>query len=154
MEMLQALTFALTGTMAPPEYLSPSMVNDVVDTARRLHALNYPKLRNALEEQAIQWAIKDNEDLPTMLSWFICSHQCGMSNLHMVCLAYIANIHAAQYLQQYTNETLLISSSTVDPEMAEKLNRRQGVLRPTPHVRFHYILVNSSMIISPSSYLF
>ncbi|KAJ1373113.1 hypothetical protein KIN20_035448 [Parelaphostrongylus tenuis] len=35
MEMLQALTFALTGTMAPPEYLSPSMVNDVVDTARR-----------------------------------------------------------------------------------------------------------------------
>ncbi|KAJ1367433.1 hypothetical protein KIN20_028342 [Parelaphostrongylus tenuis] len=96
MGVLQALTFALTGTMAPPEYLSPSMVNDVVDTARR------------------------------------------MQILHMMCFAYIANNHAARYLQQYIGESLLISSSTVDPEMTEKLNRRQGILRPTPHALVDY----------------
>ncbi|KAJ1359189.1 hypothetical protein KIN20_017873 [Parelaphostrongylus tenuis] len=43
------------------------------------------------------------------------------------------DIHAAEYLQQYTSESLVVSSSTADPEMAEKLNRRQGILRPTPH---------------------
>uniref|UniRef100_A0A158P8U6 BTB domain-containing protein n=1 Tax=Angiostrongylus cantonensis TaxID=6313 RepID=A0A158P8U6_ANGCA len=32
--VLIAITFALTGTMAPPEFLSPSIVNDVIDTAR------------------------------------------------------------------------------------------------------------------------
>ncbi|KAJ1373111.1 hypothetical protein KIN20_035446 [Parelaphostrongylus tenuis] len=78
-----------------------------------------------------------------------------MPNLHMMCLAYIANIHAAQYLQQYTSESLVVSSSTADPEMAEKLNRRQGILQSTQHVRFHYLFVNSSMIISSSvDYLF
>ncbi|KAE9420657.1 hypothetical protein Angca_002007 [Angiostrongylus cantonensis] len=144
--VLIAITFALTGTMAPPEFLSPSIVNDVIDTARRIHALNYAKLRNALEEEAIQWAIKQNEDLSAMLAWFICSHQCGMANLHMVCLAYIARNHATQYLQQYTDESMVVASSSADPEMAENLNRRQGILRPTAHQRIVTIIRTNSKV--------
>ncbi|WKX91905.1 hypothetical protein Q1695_010161 [Nippostrongylus brasiliensis] len=132
-----ALTFTLTGTMAPPPTLTPLLVNDIIETARRLRALNFPKLRNSLEAEAVKWAMKQSEDLPAVLSWFICSHDCGMPNLHMVCLSYISGTHAVQYMHDYTDGSMfsVISVAKSDPEMAEKLNKRQGILRPTPHQR-------------------
>ncbi|VDL82299.1 unnamed protein product [Nippostrongylus brasiliensis] len=57
-EVFQALTFTLTGTMAPPPTLTPLLVNDIIETARRLRALNFPKLRNSLEAEAVKWAMK------------------------------------------------------------------------------------------------
>ncbi|EYB99789.1 hypothetical protein Y032_0120g941 [Ancylostoma ceylanicum] len=129
-----ALHFTLTGTMVPPQSISSSLVNDVIETARRLRSLNFPKLRNALEEEAVKAAVKDHESLEDLLSWFICSHDCGMPILHMVCLAYIASIHANQYMRDFTEGSMVISVARAHPELAEKLNRRQGILRPTPHV--------------------
>lgn len=133
--VLMALTFTLTGTVAPPPLLTPSLVNDIIETARRLRALNFPRLRNSLEAEAVKWAIKQSEDLPATLLWFICSHDCVMPSLHMVCLAYICNSHAIQYMRDYTDGSMVVSVAKADPEMAEKLNKRQGILRPTPHQR-------------------
>ncbi|KAK6011582.1 hypothetical protein OSTOST_23326 [Ostertagia ostertagi] len=100
-----------------------------------MRALNFPRLRNSLEAEAVKWAVKQNEDLPAILLWFICSHDCAMPNLHMVCLAYISSTHAIQYMRDYTDGSMIISVAKADPEMAEKLNKRQGILRPTPHQR-------------------
>lgn len=58
-----------------------------------------------------------------------------MPSLHMVCLAYICNSHAIQYMRDYTDGSMVVSVAKADPEMAEKLNKRQGILRPTPHQR-------------------
>ncbi|VDM76858.1 unnamed protein product [Strongylus vulgaris] len=129
-----ALHFTLTGTTLPIDNISPSLVIDVIETARRLRSLNFPKLRNAVEEDSVKAAVKDHENLEEVLSWFICSHECGMPTLHMVCLAYIAGIHANQYLRDFTDGSMVTSVARAYPELAEKLNRRQGILRPTPHV--------------------
>ncbi|KAK6729260.1 hypothetical protein RB195_006357 [Necator americanus] len=130
-----ALHFTLTGTMTPPESIYSSLVNDVIETARRLRSLNFPKLRNALEEESIKAAIQDHENLEAVLLWFICSHDCAMPTLHMVCLAYVAGIHANQYLRDFTEGSMIVSVAKAYPELAEKLNKRQGILRPTPHQR-------------------
>ncbi|VDO53562.1 unnamed protein product [Haemonchus placei] len=133
--VLIALTFVLTGTVEPPSTLSPSFVCDIIETARQMRALNFPRLRNSLEAEAIKWAVKQSEDLPALLLWFICSHDCSMPNLHMVSLSYISSTHAVQYMRDYTDGSMVISVAKNDPEMAEKLNKRQGILRPTPHQR-------------------
>ncbi|CAJ0593007.1 unnamed protein product [Cylicocyclus nassatus] len=130
-----ALHFTLTGTMMPVENISSTLVVDIIETARRLRSLNFPKLRNAIEEDAIKAAEKDSENLEELLSWFICSHECGMPTLHMVCLAYIVGMHSNQYLRDFTEGSMIISVAKAYPELAEKLNRRQGILRPTPHQR-------------------
>ncbi|CAJ0593028.1 unnamed protein product [Cylicocyclus nassatus] len=121
--------------MMPVENISSTLVIDIIETARRLRSLNFPKLRNAIEEDAIKAAEKDSENLEELLSWFICSHGCGMPTLHMVCLAYIVGMHPNQYLRDFTEGSMIISVAKAYPELAEKLNRRQGILRPTPHQR-------------------
>ncbi|ETN81840.1 hypothetical protein NECAME_00190 [Necator americanus] len=93
--------------MTPPESIYSSLVNDVIETARRLRSLNFPKLRNALEEESIKAAIQDHENLEAVLLWFICSHDCAMPTLHMVCLAYVAGIHANQYLRDFTEGSMV-----------------------------------------------
>ncbi|KHJ98649.1 hypothetical protein OESDEN_01370 [Oesophagostomum dentatum] len=81
-----ALHFTLTGTVVPPDNISASLVNAIIDTAKR----------------GAKAAFQDHESLEGLLSWFICSHECGMPTLHTVCLAYIASIHARQYLRDFT----------------------------------------------------
>ncbi|KAK5979751.1 hypothetical protein GCK32_022119, partial [Trichostrongylus colubriformis] len=71
-----------------------------------MRALNFAKLRNSLEAEAVKWAVKQNEDLSAILLWFICSHDCSMPNLHMVCLAYISSSHAVQYMRDYTDGSM------------------------------------------------
>ncbi|KIH66727.1 hypothetical protein ANCDUO_02943 [Ancylostoma duodenale] len=85
--------------MVPPPSISSSLVNDVIETARRKPGY--------VAMEAELGSVQDHENLEDLLLWFICSHDCGMPILHMVCLAYIASIHANQYMRDFTEGSMV-----------------------------------------------